>query len=48
MQLVADANVLLSAVIGGPAMLVLQHPNVEAVYVERSRRSPRTPPNVVP
>jgi predicted nucleic acid-binding protein len=31
-DLVADANVLLSAVIGGRAMLVLQHPNVEAVY----------------
>ena len=32
MQLVADANVLLSAVIGGRARLVLQHPNVQAVY----------------
>ena len=32
MQLVADANVLLSALIGGRARLVLQHPNVEAVY----------------
>jgi predicted nucleic acid-binding protein len=31
-QLVADANVLLSAVIGGRARLVLQHPDVEAVY----------------
>jgi predicted nucleic acid-binding protein len=31
-QLVADANVLLSAVIGGRASLALQHPDVEAVY----------------
>lgn len=31
MQLVADANVLLSAVIGGRAKLVLGHPDVEAV-----------------
>jgi len=30
-QLVADANVLLSAVIGGRAKLVLAHPDVEAV-----------------
>jgi predicted nucleic acid-binding protein len=30
-QLVADANVLLSAVIGGRAGLVLQHPDVETV-----------------
>jgi predicted nucleic acid-binding protein len=31
-QLVADANVLLSAVIGGLAKLALQHPDIEAVY----------------
>ena len=31
MQLVADANVLLSAVIGGRAKRVLAHPDVEAV-----------------
>jgi predicted nucleic acid-binding protein len=30
-QLVADANVLLSAVVGGRASAVLQHPSVEAV-----------------
>ena len=32
MQLVADANVLLSAVIGGRAKLILEHPEVEAVF----------------
>ena len=32
MQLVADANVLLSAAIGGRARLVLEHPRVEAVH----------------
>lgn len=32
MQLVADANVLLSAVIGGRAKPILQHPEVEAVF----------------
>jgi predicted nucleic acid-binding protein len=31
-QLVGDANVLLSAVIGGRARLILQHPEVEAVF----------------
>jgi predicted nucleic acid-binding protein len=31
-RLVADANVLLSAVIGGRARLVLHHPDVEEVY----------------
>ena len=32
MQLVADANVLLSAVIGGRAALVLSHEQVEQVF----------------
>ena len=32
MQLVADANVLLSAVIGGRTKLILAHPDVEAVF----------------
>ena len=32
MQLVADANVLLSAVIGGRATLILEHPRIEAVH----------------
>ncbi len=32
MRLVADANVLLSALIGGRARLALTHPSVEAVY----------------
>lgn len=32
MQLVADANVLLSAVIGGRAALVLRHEQVEQVF----------------
>lgn len=32
MQLVADANVLLAAVIGGRASLVLRHPTVEKVF----------------
>ncbi|MBI3492991.1 MAG: PIN domain-containing protein [Acidobacteria bacterium] len=32
MHLVADANVLLSAVIGGRAGLALRHPKVEAVF----------------
>lgn len=32
MRLVADANVLLSAVIGGKAKLVFEHPLVEAVF----------------
>ena len=32
MQLVADANVLLSAVIGGRAALVLRHDEVEQVF----------------
>ncbi len=32
MQLVADANVLLSAAIGGRAALALQHDNVEQVF----------------
>lgn len=32
MKLVADANVLLSAVLGGKARLVLKHPNVETVF----------------
>jgi len=31
-RLVADANVLLSALIGGRARLALTHPSVEAVY----------------
>lgn len=31
MRLVADANVLLSAVIGGQAKTVLEHPGVESV-----------------
>ena len=31
MRLVADANVLLSAVIGGQARAVLEHPDVESV-----------------
>lgn len=33
MQLVADANVLLSAVIGGRAALVLRHDRVEQVFI---------------
>lgn len=32
MQLVADTNVVLSAVIGGRASLILRHPDVEAVF----------------
>ena len=32
MQLVADANVLLSAVIGGRASLILRHADIEAVF----------------
>ncbi len=32
MQLVADANVLLSAAIGGRARLILVHPTVESVF----------------
>ncbi|HTW59046.1 MAG TPA: PIN domain-containing protein [Terriglobales bacterium] len=32
MQLVADANVLLSAVLGGRAKLVLRHPEIETVF----------------
>ena len=32
MQLVADANVLLSAVIGGRAALVLRHEQVEQIF----------------
>lgn len=32
MQLVADANVLLSAVIGGRAALALRHEKVEQVF----------------
>ena len=32
MRLVADANVLLSALIGGRARLVLQHPDVDEVF----------------
>lgn len=32
MRLVADANVLLSAVLGGNAKAVLQHPEVEEVF----------------
>lgn len=32
MKLVADANVLLSAVLGGRARLVLTHPSVEAIF----------------
>ena len=32
MRLVADANVLLSAVIGGRAALILRHPKVEAIF----------------
>ena len=32
MRLVADANVLLSAAIGGRAKLILEHPDVEAVH----------------
>jgi len=31
-KLVADANVLLSAVLGGRASLVLSHPNIEATF----------------
>jgi predicted nucleic acid-binding protein len=31
-KLVADANVLLSAVLGGRAAVILQHPEVEAVF----------------
>lgn len=33
MQLVADANVLLSAVLGDRARLVLHHPEVERVFI---------------
>lgn len=32
MRLAADANVLLSAVLGGRARAVLEHPNVEEVF----------------
>lgn len=32
MKLVADANVLLSAVLGGRAAVVLQHPEVDGVF----------------
>ena len=32
MQLVADANVLLSAILGGRARVVLTHPKVETVF----------------
>ena len=32
MQLVADANVLLSAVIGGSAALVLRHEEIQKVF----------------
>jgi predicted nucleic acid-binding protein len=35
-KLVADANVLLSAVIGGRAALVLTHPGVEGVFTTSS------------
>lgn len=35
MRLVADANVLLSALIGGRAKAVLTHPDVEAVFTTR-------------
>lgn len=36
MKLVADANVLLSAVLGGRAKLVLTHPAVESIYTAES------------
>ncbi|MGH9160531.1 MAG: PIN domain-containing protein [Vicinamibacteraceae bacterium] len=36
MQLVADANVLLSAVIGGRAALALRHEQVEQVFTPRA------------
>jgi hypothetical protein len=36
-QLVADANVLLSAVIGGRAVLALRHEKVEQVTLARTR-----------
>lgn len=32
MKLVADANVLLSAVLGGRARLILHHPEIETVF----------------
>jgi predicted nucleic acid-binding protein len=35
-RLAADANVLLSAVVGGRAKAVLQHPGVEAVFTTAS------------
>lgn len=36
MRLAADANVLLSAVVGGRANAVLQHPGVETVFTAAS------------
>lgn len=36
MELVADANVLLSAVIGGRAAYVLQHPSITEVFTPSS------------
>ncbi len=36
MKLAADANVLLAAVIGGRASLVLRHPHVEEVFTTQS------------
>jgi predicted nucleic acid-binding protein len=35
-KLVADANVLLSAALGGRASLVLSHPNIEAIYTTQA------------
>jgi len=39
-QLVADANVLLSAVIGGRAALVLRHDRVEQVFTPAAAHDP--------
>lgn len=36
MQLAADANVLLSAVIGGRARLILVHPQIEQVFTTQN------------
>ncbi len=38
-RLVADANVLLSAVIGGRARLILDHPDIEEVFVTEATLS---------
>ena len=39
MELAADANVLLSAVIGGRAKLILNHPEIQAVLTTESTLS---------